>query len=54
MAEAQAPGRSDAETLGVEGWGDVVAVAGRLAQVMVAHDLRENPALHEARGAAEA
>ncbi|WP_453086974.1 SCO4402 family protein [Streptomyces sindenensis] len=54
VAEDQAPGDSDAEILGVEGWGDVVAVAGRPAQVMVANDLGEILALHEARGAAEA
>ncbi|EFE76169.1 hypothetical protein K7395_16860 [Streptomyces filamentosus] len=54
VAEAQAPGGSDEEMLRVQGWGEVVAVAGRLAQVMVGHDLDEILALHEARGAAEA
>ncbi|WP_444545671.1 SCO4402 family protein [Streptomyces sindenensis] len=55
VAEDQAPGDSDAEILRVEGWGgDVVAVAGRPAQVMVANDLGEILALDEARGAAEA
>ncbi|MGW1478946.1 SCO4402 family protein [Streptomyces rubiginosohelvolus] len=53
-AEDQAPDDSDAEMLRVEGWAEVVAVAGRLAQVMVANDLGELLALQEARGAAEA
>ncbi|WDT88390.1 hypothetical protein H0E86_18780 [Streptomyces sp. SCSIO-PteL053] len=54
VAEDQAPGGFDAEMLRVEGWAEVVAVAGRLAQVMVGNDLREVLVLHEARGAAEA
>ncbi|MFD6203624.1 SCO4402 family protein [Streptomyces rubiginosohelvolus] len=54
VAEDQAPDDSDAEMLRVEGWAEVVAVAGRLAQVMVANDLGELLALQEARGAAEA
>lgn len=53
-AEAQAPSGSDEEISRVEGWAEVVAVAGRPAQVMVAHDLGEILALHGARGAAEA
>ncbi|MFF3528258.1 hypothetical protein ACFYX5_16485 [Streptomyces rubiginosohelvolus] len=54
VAEDQAPGGFDAEMLRVEGWSEVVSVAGRLAQVMVANDLGELLALQEARGAAEA
>lgn len=54
VAEDQAPSGFDAEMLRVEGWAEVVAVAGRLAQVMVANDLGEILALHEARSAAEA
>ncbi|MFK0184571.1 hypothetical protein ACIQV1_10205 [Streptomyces rubiginosohelvolus] len=54
VAEDQAPGGFDAEMLRVEGWAEVVAVAGRLAQVMVANDLGELLALQEARGAVEA
>ncbi|MEU9677243.1 hypothetical protein AB0D92_27520 [Streptomyces parvus] len=54
VAEDQAPGGFDAEMLRVEGWAEVVAVAGRLAQVMVGNDLGEILELHEARGAAEA
>lgn len=54
VAEDQAPDDSDAEMLRVEGWAEVVAVAGRLAQVMVGNDLGELLALQEARGAAEA
>ncbi|NED04516.1 hypothetical protein G3I55_22945 [Streptomyces sp. SID6648] len=54
VAEDQAPSGFDAEMLCVEGWAEVVAVAGRLAQVMVANDLGEILALHEARSAAEA
>ncbi|MFJ6510161.1 hypothetical protein ACIQMO_07950 [Streptomyces sp. NPDC091406] len=53
VAEDQAPGGYDEEMLRVEGWAEVVAVAGRLAQVMVAQDLGEILALHEARGAAD-
>ncbi|MEU5033441.1 hypothetical protein AB0G48_04715 [Streptomyces rubiginosohelvolus] len=54
VAEDQAPDGSDAEMLRVEGWAEVVAVAGRLAQVMVGNDLGALLALEEARGAAEA
>ncbi|AWL87253.1 hypothetical protein AB0H24_04490 [Streptomyces globisporus] len=54
VAEDQAPGGSDAEMLRVEGWAEVVSVAGRLAQVMVGNDLGELLALQEAQGAAEA
>ncbi len=52
-AEARAPSGSDEEILRAEGWAEVVAVAGRPTQVMVANDLGEILALHEARGAAE-
>jgi hypothetical protein len=45
-AEAEAPNDTDAEYLRATVWPDVVAVAGRLAQVMVANDLRELVALH--------
>ncbi|MFJ2849922.1 SCO4402 family protein [Streptomyces rubiginosohelvolus] len=54
VAEDEAPDGSDAEMLRVEGWAEVVAVAGRLAQVMVGNDLGALLALEEARGAAEA
>ncbi|MFJ9920364.1 hypothetical protein ACIRSF_13855 [Streptomyces rubiginosohelvolus] len=54
VAEDQAPDGSDAEMLRVEGWAEVVAVAGRLAQVMVGNDLGALLVLEEARGAAEA
>jgi len=42
----EAPGGTDAECLQASSWTDVVAVAGRLAQVMVANDLGELVALH--------
>ncbi|MGW6269798.1 SCO4402 family protein [Streptomyces sp. NPDC055060] len=48
-ASAQAPNDTDEEYLRATVWPDVVAAAGRLAQVMVANDLRELAAL---RGAA--
>ncbi|MFD0341828.1 hypothetical protein ACFVH0_24640 [Streptomyces sp. NPDC127117] len=53
-ARAQAPNDADAEYLRADSWPQVVAIAGRLAQVMTAHDLRELLALHEARVASEA
>lgn len=48
-AEAEAPNDADAEYLQATAWPEVVAVAGRLAQVMVANDLGELASLHEAR-----
>jgi hypothetical protein len=39
-AAAGAPGDTDAEYLQASAWPEVVAIAGRLAQVMVANDLR--------------
>ncbi|MEU5323512.1 hypothetical protein AB0G67_43210 [Streptomyces sp. NPDC021056] len=44
----EAPVDTDEEYLRAPSWSDVVAVAGRLAQVMVANDLRELAALHNA------
>jgi hypothetical protein len=44
-AAAEAPGDTDAECLQASAWPEVVAMAGRLAQVMVANDLRELAAL---------
>ncbi|MEU9340710.1 hypothetical protein AB0D74_05745 [Streptomyces sp. NPDC048278] len=40
-AAAEAPNDTDAEYLQASVWPEVVAIAGRLAQVMVANDLRE-------------
>ncbi|MFF4148105.1 hypothetical protein ACFY0A_44245 [Streptomyces sp. NPDC001698] len=40
-AAAEAPNDTDAEYLQASVWPEVVAVAGRLAQVMVANDLKE-------------
>ncbi|MFJ8789485.1 hypothetical protein [Streptomyces sp. NPDC102462] len=40
-AAAEAPNDTDTECLQASVWPEVVAVAGRLAQVMVANDLRE-------------
>nr|WP_079083234.1 hypothetical protein [Streptomyces antibioticus] len=45
-AGEEAPGGTDAEYLRASSWTDVVAVAGRVAQVMVANDLGELVALH--------
>ncbi|MEV0577482.1 hypothetical protein [Streptomyces sp. NPDC050392] len=45
---------TDVEYLGAGSWPQVVAVAGRLAQVMVANDLSELLAFHEARASSEA
>ncbi|MEU5898256.1 hypothetical protein [Streptomyces venezuelae] len=47
-AAGQAPLDTDAEHLAAASWPDVVAVAGRLAHVMVGNDLAELVALHEA------
>ncbi|WP_372344085.1 hypothetical protein [Streptomyces sp. KL116D] len=47
VAEAQAPNDTDEEYLQSPGWPTVVAVAGRLARVMVANDLGELVTLHE-------
>ncbi|MEU6800506.1 SCO4402 family protein [Streptomyces neyagawaensis] len=44
-AAAEAPDDTDAEYLQAPAWPEVVAIAGRLAQVMVANDLRELAAL---------
>ncbi|MFJ2023462.1 hypothetical protein ACIODW_06550 [Streptomyces sp. NPDC087897] len=46
---AEVPDETDAEYLRAPGWPQVVSAAGRLAQVMVGHDLRELLDLHEAR-----
>ncbi|MFJ9588893.1 hypothetical protein ACIRSD_34770 [Streptomyces acidicola] len=43
---AEAPDDTDAEYLQAPSWPEVVAAAGRLAQVMVANDLKELTALH--------
>ncbi|WP_371624818.1 hypothetical protein OG245_19765 [Streptomyces sp. NBC_01116] len=53
-AGTEAPGETDVEYLRAGSWPQVVAVAGRLAQVMIANDLLELLALHEDRVAAEA
>ena len=45
-AAAEASNDTDAEYLRTPSWPRVVAVAGRLAQVMVANDLKELAALH--------
>ncbi|WAL95380.1 SCO4402 family protein [Streptomyces sp. Je 1-369] len=47
-AAGEAPHDTDAEHLMAASWPDVVAVAGRLAHVMVGNDLAELVALHEA------
>lgn len=47
----EAPGDTDAEYLRAPSWSDVVSVAGRLAQVMIANDLRELVELHNAERA---
>lgn len=46
-AAAQAPNDTDEEYLQSPSWPKVVAVAGRLAQLLVANDLKELAALHE-------
>ncbi|MGW5125949.1 SCO4402 family protein [Streptomyces sp. NPDC004069] len=46
-AAAEAPNDTDGEYLRAPSWSEVVAVAGRLAQVMVANDLKELAALHD-------
>ncbi|MEU6824796.1 hypothetical protein ABZ921_29555 [Streptomyces atriruber] len=46
-AADEAPNGSDAEHLQAASWPEVVAVAGRLARVMVSNDLGELVALHE-------
>ncbi len=53
-AEAETSHETDAEYLRADSWPQVVAIAGRLAQVMIANDLGELLALHEARVAGEA
>ncbi|GGW40963.1 hypothetical protein GCM10010381_27200 [Streptomyces xantholiticus] len=54
-AANEATNDSDAEYLQAAAWPEVVAVAGRLAQVMVGNDLGELAALHEweAKGPAD-
>ncbi|MFF7240712.1 hypothetical protein [Streptomyces collinus] len=47
-AAAEAPDGTDADHLLAPSWPKVVAAAGRLAQVMVANDLKELAALHNA------
>lgn len=44
-AAHEAPNDADAEYLQVGAWPEVVAVAGRLAQIMVRNDLAELAAL---------
>ncbi|MCL6292777.1 MULTISPECIES: hypothetical protein [Streptomyces] len=51
---AETSHETDAEYLRADSWPQVVAIAGRLAQVMIANDLGELLALHEARVAGEA
>ncbi|MET7497145.1 hypothetical protein ABZV61_19905 [Streptomyces sp900116325] len=46
-AADEAPNDTDAEYLQAAAWPEVVAVAGRLAQVMVGNDMGELAALHE-------
>lgn len=46
-AAAEAPNDTDAEYLQASAWPEIVAIAGRLAQVMVANDLRKLAALLE-------
>ncbi|MGW7420699.1 SCO4402 family protein [Streptomyces sp. NPDC054813] len=46
-AAAEAPNDTNAEHLQSSAWPDVVAIAGRLAQVMVTNDLRELATLLE-------
>ncbi|MET7696385.1 hypothetical protein [Streptomyces sp. NPDC005485] len=43
----EAPQDTDAEYLRAPSWPKVVAVAGRLAQVMVGNDPKELAAMHE-------
>ncbi|GAA2221096.1 hypothetical protein GCM10010232_01390 [Streptomyces amakusaensis] len=51
---AEAPNDTDEEYLRAGGWPEVVAAAGRLAAAMVANDLGELVALHEAGAAGTA
>ncbi|MFD3489229.1 hypothetical protein ACFWWB_01495 [Streptomyces sp. NPDC058690] len=46
-AAVEAPNDTDAEYLQAAAWPEVVAVAGRLAQVMVGNDLGQLVALHD-------
>ncbi|MEU4091288.1 hypothetical protein [Streptomyces sp. NPDC026673] len=46
-AAHEATNDTDAEYLASAAWPEVVAVAGRLAQVMVTNDLRELAAMHD-------
>ncbi|MFF8524584.1 hypothetical protein ACF05X_20965 [Streptomyces werraensis] len=52
-ATADAPNDTDEEHLASRAWPEVVAIAGRLAQVMVANDLKELVALHESEPATD-
>jgi hypothetical protein len=53
-AATESPNDTDAEYLQATAWPEVVAVAGRLAQVMVANDLRELVTLHDPQTGASA
>lgn len=50
---AEAPNDADAEYMQASAWPEVVAVAGRLAQVMVANDLSELATLLQAKSSDE-
>ncbi|MEV6752017.1 hypothetical protein [Streptomyces sp. NPDC051214] len=52
-ATAEAPNDTDEEYLGASVWPEVVAAAGRLAQVMVANDLAELVASQQAADRAQ-
>ncbi|MFI8220441.1 hypothetical protein [Streptomyces sp. NPDC085932] len=52
-ATADAPDDTDEEHLASQAWPEVVAIAGRLAQVMVANDLKELVALYESEPATD-
>ncbi|MFS4094194.1 hypothetical protein [Streptomyces sp. AF1A] len=54
IAAAEAPNDTDAEYLQATACPEVVAVVGRLAQVMVANDLRELVALQDPQTGASA
>ena len=47
--EPEAPNDADGEYLQATAWPEAVAVAGRLAQVVVANDLGELVSMHEAK-----
>ncbi|MEU6229851.1 hypothetical protein [Streptomyces sp. NPDC047042] len=50
VEEEVGSGASDEVYLDAQAWGSVMAVAGRLAQLMVTNDLRAAALLHEANG----